>query len=383
MKNCAGKLVLILVLVLLVLAVSGCQAAQQSAAVAEPATATPAPNDAVESPADTGKTTTADPGSTAHPGGSDAPDTAKQADGSLSEEPTDSQVDESRPTGQVTLFISRDFGRQSLIQSTASLADRESVMDLLQSHAQVETKWDGSFVNSIEGLKSDSEGLSGNRNDWFFFINGICADVGAAEYFPQSGDMVWWDYHLWGDMGAMNAAVIGCYPEPFMHGYRGNTGTTTVMSSASNQSLAGKLQAALKSQGVKSVTGSLLNNQLLQNRTGPVIALGTWDELKQLPFLAGLNKAYRKTGLSVHFTDKGVELLDGRSRVVNESGPGTGIIAATGSGLGDPKVLWLIVGTDEEGLQSAVDLLVNHPAKIRGFYQAAVVSGKAVRLPME
>lgn len=377
MKSGIGKLVIVLLLVLAIMAVGGCQAGNRPVADTDPAaTNLQGLNQAAEAK-------TADSGQDCLDENSTDDETAQQAVNGKTGEPDDSQASPSNSTEQISLLITRDFGRQSLMDNKAPITGRGTILDVLQSQAQVETKWDGSFVNGINGLQANSGGLSGKRTDWFFFINGICADVGASDYHPQSGDMVWWDYRLWGDMGTMNAAVIGCYPGPFIHGYRGSISPTTVMSSAANQSLSQKLQSALKSQGVTAVQSSTLSNELLQNRAGPVVVLGTWDELKQLPALDSLNKSYRKTGVSVHFVDNGVELLDGRSNVARQSGLGTGIIAATGSGLGDPKVLWLIVGTDAEGLNSAVDLLVNRPAQIRGFYQAAVISGSAVRLPLE
>ena len=377
MKRGIGKLAIILLLALLIMGITGCQAQNRSAATSEPAATVP-----LAVVHDDGMAVIANPdGGDAQDADSAGRETAGQTTGSGTGE-TEQDPDSNR-TERVSLLITRDFGRQGLMQKNVSLPARATVLDLLQANAEVAAKWEGSFINSINGLKSDSGGLSGKRTDWFFFINGICSDVGAAEYSLRSGETVWWDYHLWGDIGPINAAVIGCYPEPFIHGYRGQVYATTLMSSANYQDLAAMLRSALQMQGVKSVQSSQLSNEMLQNRTGPVIVLGTWDELKQLPWLESLNKSYRKIGISVHFTDSGVELLDGRNNVVRESGPNTGIIASTASGLGDARVLWLLVGTDAEGLKSAVDLLVNRPAQIQGFYQAAVISGSAVRLPLQ
>lgn len=285
--------------------------------------------------------------------------------------------------GTVSLLISRNYGRQNLIRKHISLEPGWTILDVLNTTAQVTTKWDGSFVDSINGMQSNSGGLTGKNHDWFYFINGICADVGAPEYILRAGEKVWWDYHAWGNTGLTNPAVIGCYPEPFVHGYRGKSGPTTVMSSAANSSLAQAVQQALQAQGAASVQCSALNNELLQNRPGPIIVVGTWDELKQLPWLDGFNKSFRKNGTSVHFKDDGVELLDGRGKVIQNSGPGTGIIAASAAGLGNYKVLWLLAGTDQNGLQNAVNTMVHHPQQLNGLYHAAVISGQVIRLPLE
>ena len=52
-------------------------------------------------------------------------------------------------------------------------------MRFLQRKADVETRYGGRFVNAIEGVRSQTDG--GARRDWFYFVNGIEADKGAAE----------------------------------------------------------------------------------------------------------------------------------------------------------------------------------------------------------
>ena len=84
-------------------------------------------------------------------------------------------------------------------------------MRLLRSEFEVETRYGGRFVQSIDGLAGG--GASGRR-DWFFFVNGLEADVGAAEYELSPGDGVQWDLRNWaaamrraGDRGRVPRAV--------------------------------------------------------------------------------------------------------------------------------------------------------------------------------
>ena len=67
-------------------------------------------------------------------------------------------------------------------------------MRLLQSSFDVETRYGGRFVQSIDGLEG---GGAGGQVDWFYFVNGVEADVGAAEYELSPGDRVQWDYRNW------------------------------------------------------------------------------------------------------------------------------------------------------------------------------------------
>ena len=58
------------------------------------------------------------------------------------------------------------------------------------------------------------------KRDWFYFVNGIEPDVGAAEIRLRPGDIAWWDYRSWG--GRMEQpVVVGAFPEPFLHGWDG------------------------------------------------------------------------------------------------------------------------------------------------------------------
>ena len=52
-------------------------------------------------------------------------------------------------------------------------------MRLLQRNFEVETRYGGGFVQEIEGVAGGREG--GRRVDWFYYVNGIEADEGAAE----------------------------------------------------------------------------------------------------------------------------------------------------------------------------------------------------------
>lgn len=284
---------------------------------------------------------------------------------------------------KAALLVTRDFGRETIFEKEVKIKEDWTVVDLLQANLQITTKWGGDFVTGINGLESDSGGISDKRMDWFYYINGICADVGAASYELNAGDVVWWDYHGWKNMGFANSAVIGCFPGPFSHGYRGSVKPTTIMSSADNHNLAEALKELLKNKGIHSINIKELNNDLVQKRRGPTILLGEWKELKELPYLEKLNRAYKKTGTSVHFVDQGVELLNYCGNAVQTVKGSAGVIVAAGEGLGDDSPLWLVAGTDREGLQQALEVLVKSPGKISKAFGLVIESGKIIRLPLQ
>jgi Domain of unknown function (DUF4430) len=80
----------------------------------------------------------------------------------------------------------------------------------------VETRYGGRFVQSVNGIEGSLE----EQRDWFFFVNGIEPGVGAGEIELREGDIAWWDYRDWSKRMAA-PAVVGAFPEPFLHGWDG------------------------------------------------------------------------------------------------------------------------------------------------------------------
>jgi hypothetical protein len=117
-----------------------------------------------------------------------------------------------RSTGHARLLVTRDFGAETLYDRQA--ADGGSVLDALRGVAKVETGYGGGFINAIDDVRSDT----GGKRDWFFYVNGVSPGRGADQQPLRAGDVAWWDYRPWA--GLLDAwAVVGSWPEPFVHGY--------------------------------------------------------------------------------------------------------------------------------------------------------------------
>ena len=91
-------------------------------------------------------------------------------------------------------------------------------MRALASEADVETRYGGRYVQSVNGI----EGSLGEQHDWFWFVNGYEGDRSAASYKLRDGDVAWLDYRAWQREGEARV-VVGAFPEPFVHGYEGKT----------------------------------------------------------------------------------------------------------------------------------------------------------------
>jgi hypothetical protein len=116
--------------------------------------------------------------------------------------------------GTASLWITRDRGEEVVL--TADVPAGLTAMQALQREADVETRFGGRFVQSINGI----EGSLSRRRDWFYFVNGYEGDRAAAEYTLHDGDVLWWDFRAWRE--EMRApVVVGAFPEPFLHGYDG------------------------------------------------------------------------------------------------------------------------------------------------------------------
>jgi hypothetical protein len=121
-----------------------------------------------------------------------------------------------RGEGTASLWVTRDRGEEVLL--TADVPAGLTAMQALDRKADVETRFGGRFVQSI----NDVEGSLSGRRDWFYFVNGIESDRAATEYTLHDGDVLWWDFRDWGEVMRV-AVVVGAFPEPFVHGFGGKT----------------------------------------------------------------------------------------------------------------------------------------------------------------
>jgi hypothetical protein len=133
--------------------------------------------------------------------------------------------------GRATLWITRDEGRRVL--HDGSVPAGLTALQALDRAADVETRYGGRFVQAIDGLA----GSATRGDDWFYFVNGVLADRSAAEVRLRDGDVVWWDFRRWTDRGEASA-VVGAFPEPFLHGYGGQARRTHVRHAAGNEAAA-------------------------------------------------------------------------------------------------------------------------------------------------
>jgi Domain of unknown function (DUF4430) len=128
--------------------------------------------------------------------------------------------------GTASLWVTRDRGSEVVL--TAKVPAGISAMEALRREADVDTRYGGRFVTSIEGI----EGSVSSRHDWFFYVNGYEADLSAADYELSDGDVLWWDLRSWAEQLRV-PVVVGAFPEPFLHGFGGRRRPAVVLGRAS------------------------------------------------------------------------------------------------------------------------------------------------------
>jgi hypothetical protein len=278
--------------------------------------------------------------------------------------------------GGATLTVSRDFGRRVLTEKrTETVPGGETVMRFLQRHAEVDTGYGGRFVDAIEGLRSGSR--RGERRDWFYYVNGIEADAGAAEREVSGSDRVWWDYRDWG--AAMRVpAVVGSFPEPFLHGTDGKRFPVRIDCAENAADQCQEVSERLDRAGVAPSTaalGSQSGDELLR------VVVGRWEdvrgdnatqELQDGPARSGVFARVRRGGAGYE-----IDALDSQGRVVQTLGPGSGIVAATR--FEEQQPTWTVSGVDEAGLDRAVRLL--DARVLRNRYAMAATPDGPLALP--
>jgi hypothetical protein len=279
--------------------------------------------------------------------------------------------------GGATLRVTRDFGRVELGSARiARLREDQTVMRLLRSKFDVDTRFGGRFVQSLDGLAG--QGPAGTR-DWFFFVNGVESDVGAAEYELSPGDRVQWDLRRW--RAAMRVpAIVGAFPEPFRSGIKGERRPVRVECEEAHAEACRRAKAALRRVGVPA-SGSSLGAPGTEVVTRLVVA--RWPQARIVRGAPTLEEGPQASGVFARFARGGreLQLLDDDGQVVRtlRPGDGTGLIAALRPR--DDELLWLVTALDDRGLSAAVGAL--RQDRLRDAFAVAATGRSAEKLPLE
>jgi len=278
------------------------------------------------------------------------------------------------PTG-VTLTVSSEFGEHVLHRADApQVRGAETAMSLLMRNDPVTTRFGGGFVQSIAGLGGGQRG--GEPIDWFYYVNGVEAPKGAAETVVHAGDRIWWDLHDWSQTEDV-PAVVGSFPEPFVHGVEGKRLPVRVECVQAQGQACHTVSSRLSAFGVPAAISTVAPGEEPDTLR---VLVGPWPKLAEDPSARSIERGPGTSGVYARPSADGttLALLDADGHVTSTLGAGAGLIAAARYGQSAP--VWVVTGTDAAGVALAArdfeqSTLADH------FAVALAPSGEMLALP--
>ncbi len=273
------------------------------------------------------------------------------------------------------VVVTRDFGHRQLgVAREQTLREDQTVMRMLQSDFDVETRFGGGFVQSIEGVAGQG---AGGQRDWFYFVNGVEAEVGAADYELSPGDRVQWDYRDWKAADRV-PAIVGAYPEPLRSGWEGKRRPVRVECEDADSPACKRVLDRLRDAGV-AASGASLGAPYTETIIRVIV--GRWQALRQS--VSQLEDDPERSGVFARFAADGrsFDLLDAAGEPVRavEPGDGTGLVAALFPR--EDQLAWVITGLDDAGVDAAAQALDARSLR-DAFAIAASGDGEVQKLPL-
>jgi len=263
-----------------------------------------------------------------------------------------SSADEPR---QVSLLVTRDFGARPVLAERA-----------------VEVSGNATAAT----LLADEAGAAG-RERGRLYVNGLLADGSPDRTDLHRGDRVWWDVHG-GGAATPAPAVVGSFPEPFLHGRDGRRLPVRLECADDAETACDAATRTLDAAGVRVVARSRLGT--VGGEKTLRVLVGRWPALRTDFAARPLERGPRTSGVFARPTADGrsIALLDARGRTVRRAGSGTGLVVAVR--FSDQEPTWLVTGTDSRGLLQAA-LALSEDA-LRGKFAVAVAGDLPTALPV-
>ena len=278
--------------------------------------------------------------------------------------------------GGVSLTVSRDFGARELGRKDRdSVPGGETVMRLLQRSFDVRTRFGGGFVQEINGVAGGRR--AGRPVDWFYYVNGVEAEVGAAQRRIRPGDRVWWDHHDWGATLRI-PAVVGAFPEPFLSGIGGKRVPVRLDCARPAESACDEVRRRLEAAEVTKISTGLLGGSAGEGVLR--IVVGRWADIRRDPAARLIERGPAASGVFARMESGGARLalLEADGRPARTLTTGVGLVAATRVEGQQPT--WLVTGTDAVGVAAAAARL--DETVLRDHFAVAVEDGRPAPVPV-
>ena len=250
-------------------------------------------------------------------------------------------------------------------------------MRLLQRNFDVDTRYGGGFVQSIDGIAGGREAAA--PVDWFYYVNGIEAPRAPRRRKLRAGDRVWWDRHDWG-ADAARPGGRRLVPRAVRARADGKRLPVRIECAETRAPRAARSQARLADAGVKVGTSALGHAR----RDGDAArrSSGRGRACARDPRAAARSsRARRERRLRAPRADgTALAVLDAAGRTVRTLGAGGGLVAATRLATSQPPT-WVVTGTDDGGRARRRRARCAR-ARSRDRFALAVEDGRPVALPV-
>jgi hypothetical protein len=276
--------------------------------------------------------------------------------------------------GVASLNVTADFGSTSLGKvAMTEPTSSETAMRQLQRMYSVDTSFGGRFVKSIGSRSGGSRG--GRPVDWFYFVNGTEAPVGAADTLVRKGDSVWWDYRDWGAATHV-PAVVGSWPHPFTGIGSNNRPPVRILCTQGADAACTLVEKQLAAVGVRASRGTFGSGTQV---SGIRVLVGDWKGIRSDPAAQLLEQGPAASGVYIKPAAAGnaVSVLNPSGNVARSLGKGSSFVAATLLNGGLPT--WIVSGTDAGSVASAASRLTESDLHLR--YAVAWVGKRAYPAP--
>jgi hypothetical protein len=270
--------------------------------------------------------------------------------------PACEHVHKARPKAgapSASVLVTKGFGARRLLAAT--VAPGQSLMAALETVAEVKVAYGGRYIQSLNGI----EGSKLDQRDWFWYVNGIEGDRAANGFTLRRGDRGLVDYHDWADYEDL-PAIVGAFPEPFVHGFGGAKPRVQVEGSPA-------LGAALRGRGVREVARSA-HWRILVGADAALRADRRYRQVSDDPTAAGVTAAIHEGRVLVY---------DGRRLRPVPRARAVVWAAATSPSEGDAVngVVLAVAGLDAAAARRVAQAIGASPGLLAGRFAAAFDAG--------
>jgi hypothetical protein len=176
------------------------------------------------------------------------------------------------------------------------------------------------------------------------WVNGVAA---AGQTTVHGGDRVWADLAA---AGLRTPAVVGSFPEPFLHGIDGKRLPVRIECADARGPVCRQVGDRLAAFEIPAARGGLQTARAPETLR---VLVGPWTALRLDPAANALEHGPRASGVYARMAPGGrtIAVLTADGRVARTLGAGSGLVAATKRP--DERPVWVVTGTDAAGVASA------------------------------